>query len=117
MGLPDHSRETPTRAVWEPARPRQPLEGTPSQTTPFEATSPGGSIAPERLSDRHNLAWGHRLQSVQDGIYEWQQVFKLIGPGTDRNDRELPASEILLVRYALIYCQQDLVASDFGISQ
>jgi|GEM_PF-3344079 len=93
------------------------LPSTPSQTTPFEATSPGGSIAPERLSDRHNLAWGHRLQSVKDSLYKWQQVFKLIGPGTDRNDRELPASEILLVRYALIYCEQDLVAGEFGISQ
>jgi hypothetical protein len=35
-------------------------------------------LAPERLSDRHNLAWGYRLQSVEDGLYKWQQVFKLI---------------------------------------
>ena len=33
-------------------------------------------LAPERLSDRHNLAWGHRLQSDKDGLYKWQQVFK-----------------------------------------
>jgi hypothetical protein len=44
------------------------------------------------------------VSSVQDGIYQGQQVFKLIGPRTDGDDRMLPASEILLVRYAMIYC-------------
>jgi hypothetical protein len=32
---------------------------------------------------------------VQDGFYKWQQVLDLVRPGTDRDDREFPASEIL----------------------
>src|ERR1035437_6633815 len=60
------------------------LPSTPSQTTPFGATSPAGSIAPDRLSDRHNLTWGHRLQSVKDGLYKWRPAKSSHDPGEQR---------------------------------
>ena len=64
-------------------------------------------------SDWHDLAWGHRYQSVQDGLYKWQQVFKLICPGTDKNDGELPPSEILLVTYTFKALKQTLKSKTF----
>jgi hypothetical protein len=69
------------------------------------------------LSDRDNFASGYRSQSVQNDVYKRQQIFELVCPGTNRNDREFPPREILLIGYASIYGQENLIGSEFGVSQ
>jgi hypothetical protein len=63
------------------------------------------------------LAVLDRPQGMQDGVYERQQIFDLIGSGTDHNNRKLSDRNILLVGYALIHGQQDVVAGKLGNSQ
>ena len=40
-------------------------------------------LANGNLSDRHDLAYGHRFKSLQNSVRKWQQVLKLIRARAD----------------------------------
>lgn len=70
-----------------------------------------------KLRDDDYLPRPKGLQRSQDRIDQGQQVLDLIGRGTDHDNGELTARRMLLMRYALIDGQEDVVARHLGSRQ